>query len=126
MLCGNDKQHESGDIWRNNLKQKATTSEMKSVFVWKQNNFVLETYTLNVNRKVNGKVKEFIIEKDLENQYVKALVNPIFKAVWNNGSCKDHAKTLSVTKVWCIKVHEKLSLNGQSILWYLWKLKNTM
>ena len=82
MLCGNDKQHESGDIWRNNLKQKATTSEMKSVFVWKQNNFVLETYTLNVHRKVNGKVKEFIIEKDLENQYVKALVNPIYKAVW--------------------------------------------
>ena len=25
-------------------------------------------------------------------------------------SCKDHAKTLSVTKLWCIKVHEKASL----------------
>ena len=76
---------------------------------------MLGTHTLNIHLKVNGKVKEFITEKDLENQYVKALVNPIYKATAilkvTERNCKDHAKISSVTKVWCIKVHEKLSLN---------------
>ena len=48
--------------------------------------------------KSKWKVKEFIIEKDLENQYVKALVNPIYNATAilkvAERSCKDHAKTL--------------------------------